>query len=223
MDTSTAGALLERFSSIRVVVGDIMLDAYVRGDISRLNPESNAHLLDVGRIDRMTGGAGNAAKNLASLGAKTVLVGLVGNDEPGRALFAIAESEGYTPLLYRATRATVVKTRYLTGSSHLLRVDTGDTSPITRSVERHLIARLRRVLSKADGVVVSDYAKGMLTSGVLQVVMRYVRQGKRALGDMKPGSAGYVRGITMMSPNLKEGYEYLGLPPGGSGISCAEL
>lgn len=202
---------LSQLSEARVLcVGDLMLDTYVYGEVSRVSPEAPAIVIAARREEVLVGGAGNVAQNIASLGARCVCVGVVGADDAGRAL---ANALGRRPdliqgnLVADAFRPTTRKTRFVSEhySTHLLRADWEMTHPIAAAVENDVIAFAKAALPRVDAVVLSDYAKGVLTPAVIQaVIMEAGRLNKPVVVDPKGRDFGIYRGATLITPNRKE-------------------
>jgi D-beta-D-heptose 7-phosphate kinase / D-beta-D-heptose 1-phosphate adenosyltransferase len=202
---------LSALSHARVLcVGDLMLDTYVYGEVSRVSPEAPAMVIAARREEVLVGGAGNVAQNVASLGARCVCVGVVGADDAGRAL---ATALGRRADLVEAnlvadpSRPTTRKTRFVSEhySTHLLRADWEITHPIADGVEKDVIAFANAALPRVDAVVLSDYAKGVLTPAVIQaVIMEAARLGKPVVVDPKGRDFGIYRGATLITPNRRE-------------------
>jgi rfaE bifunctional protein kinase chain/domain len=214
-----AQELLAAFSLKRVlVIGDAFVDSYTEGVIERLNPESHhVHLLRVGRepIRYRSGGAGNVARNVASLGGRARLLSLCGTDLLGEQSWHIAQQEGYeAEFVMDSTRATIEKRRYITKDGVLLRVDYESEEslrPMNDAFAPQLLHLVKEKLSDIDAVLVSDYAKGMLTKKVCTELLDLLEKHSIVvLADVKPEQAGYFYGATMVAPNLKEASESLG-------------
>src|SRR5579884_2123922 len=145
-------------------IGDLMLDEFVYGEVSRISPEAPAPVLAVKRREEMIGGAGNVARNLAALGARCVFVGVVGDDDAGRTLARALGGHALVEchLVVDPARLTTRKVRYVSEhfSTHLLRADWEMAAPVDRASEDALIAHVTRTLPRAGAVVLSDYAKG---------------------------------------------------------------
>ncbi len=208
--------IISQFSGKKIlVVGDVVIDEYVHGDIHRSNPESPAPLLKAEREDSMTGGAGNVAKNAAQLGAKTTLIAVVGADERAEKLREQAEKEQYVPVLIAdRSRPTIRKIRFYKGMEQLLRVDYEETHDISSDIEDAVIDAIDDVISEGvDGIIVSDYAKGTITARVAKYILEIANEKKIVLAaDVKPSRANFFVGASIVSPNLKEAKQFLGLP-----------
>ena len=157
-------------------------------------------------------GAGNTAKNVATLGAKAVLIGVVGDDDIARRVEAAAREEGYELNLVRdASRPTTEKIRYIVRSQQMLRVDYEEAREIPEDIEKELLRALESV-GNIDAIIVSDYAKGVVTAKVAEAVMRkQTQEHVLVMADVKPSRAAYFVGVSIISPNRKEAHEYLGV------------
>ena len=156
-----------------VCVGDVMLDRFIYGGVTRISPEAPVPIMRRTREAAMPGGAGNVARNLASLGLSVSLIGVVGDDGEGRELAALlGDIDGVdaAPIAMR-DRSTTLKTRFVAGGQQLLRVDAEDTSPIGPSPEAELIASIADEASHASVIILSDYAKGAVTDGVIAAAL----------------------------------------------------
>lgn len=209
-------AYIENFKNFKVlVVGDVFLDHYIFGKVERLNPEAPVPILHAQKETLMTGGAGNVAKNLASLGGSTILVGVIGSDMAAEQIKSAAKAEQYEfKAVSDNSRPTIRKVRYLVNSQQLLRVDFEETNDISEAVENQLIKEITDASSKVDAILISDYAKGVITKRVAQAVMAIAKEKSIPVAaDIKPSRAALVTGVAFISPNLKEGHEFLGLNP----------
>ncbi len=222
-----AQELVSQFDRHRLlVVGDVLLDCYARGVAERLSPEAPVPVLTVQSEQLMTGGAGNVAKNVVQLGAQATLVSVVGADDAASKVHAAAERERYTAtLLSDDSRPTTRKVRYMTGNHQMLRVDYEGTHDISSELEDRVIAALWEVVrSGIDGILVSDYAKGVITRRVAAAILDMAGEKDVLIGtNVKPSRAPYFVGATFVSPNLKEGYEYLGVNRFEYKLSPAEI
>src|SRR3954469_7092046 len=190
-------------------VGDLMLDEFVYGEVSRISPEAPAPVIAVQRSETNIGGAGNVARNIASLGARCIFVGLVGEDDAGKTLrAALARENGIeSALVSDSARPTTRKVRFVSEhfSTHMLRADWETAAPASAATEQKLIDTILPLLSRADIVLLSDYAKGVLTARVIRNVIDAARKlGKRVIVDPKSPSFAIYRGATVLTPNLKE-------------------
>ncbi len=190
-------------------VGDLMLDEFVYGEVSRISPEAPAPVIAVQRSETNIGGAGNVARNIASLGARCIFVGLIGEDDAGRILKAALAQQGLieSVLISDATRPTTRKVRFVSEhfSTHMLRADWELVAPASAGVEQKLIDAILPLLPRADIVLLSDYAKGVLTARVIRNVIDAARKlGKRVIVDPKSANFAIYRGATLLTPNRRE-------------------
>ncbi|WP_322518156.1 D-glycero-beta-D-manno-heptose-7-phosphate kinase [Rhodopseudomonas palustris] len=190
-------------------IGDVMLDEFVYGEVSRISPEAPAPVIAVQRSEINVGGAGNVARNIAAIGARCIFVGLIGDDEAGRTLSAaFARESRIEPLLVcDAARPTTRKVRFVSEhfSTHMLRADWETASAASGGIEQRLLDAILPQLERADIVLLSDYAKGVLTARVIATVIEAARKlGKRVIVDPKSANFAIYRGATLLTPNRKE-------------------
>jgi D-beta-D-heptose 7-phosphate kinase / D-beta-D-heptose 1-phosphate adenosyltransferase len=203
-------ALSHAISSRTVLcVGDLMLDEFVYGEVSRISPEAPAPVIAVRRSETNIGGAGNVARNIASLGGRCIFAGIIGNDEAGAKLKAeLSQYRGIeTVLVSDATRPTTRKVRFVSEhfSTHMLRADWERAAPVSNETELKLIEAILPQLSRIDIVLLSDYAKGVLTARVIRNLIDAARKaGKRVIVDPKSPNFAIYRGATLLTPNRKE-------------------
>src|ERR1700676_4436865 len=190
-------------------VGDLMLDEFVYGEVSRISPEAPAPVIAVQRSETNIGGAGNVARNIASLGARSLLLGLIGEDDAGGKLKTqlSQESRIESVLVCDPARPTTRKVRFVSEhfSTHMLRADWELASPASADIEQKLIDAILPLLPRADIVLLSDYAKGALTARVIRNIIDAARKlGKRVIVDPKNPNLSIYRGATLIKPNRKE-------------------
>jgi D-beta-D-heptose 7-phosphate kinase/D-beta-D-heptose 1-phosphate adenosyltransferase len=190
-------------------VGDLMLDEFVYGEVSRISPEAPAPVIAVQRSETNIGGAGNVARNIASLGGRCIFVGLIGADEAGSRLKAeLAQLGGIESVLVAdSARPTTRKVRFVSEhfSTHMLRADWERAAPAAADAEQRLIDAILPQLARADIVLLSDYAKGVLTARVIRNVIDAARKlGKRVIVDPKSPNLAIYRGASLLTPNRKE-------------------
>ena len=193
-------------------VGDLMLDEFVYGEVSRISPEAPAPVIAVRRSETNIGGAGNVARNIATLGTRCIFVGLVGDDWAGANLrAALAREAGVESVLVTDPgRPTTRKVRFVSEhfSTHMLRADWERAAPAAGDIEQKLIDAILPQLERADIVLLSDYAKGVLTARVIRNVIDAARsRAKRVIVDPKRANFAIYRGATLLTPNRKEYYE----------------
>jgi len=190
-------------------VGDLMLDEFVYGEVSRISPEAPAAVIAVQRSETNVGGAGNVARNIAALGARCIFVGLIGEDEAGSKLKAALTRESLVEnlLVCDSERPTTRKVRFVSEhfSTHMLRADWELAVPAAAEIEQKLLDAILPLLSRADVVLLSDYAKGVLTARVIREVIDTARKlGKPVIVDPKSANFAVYSGATLLTPNRKE-------------------
>jgi len=210
--------IASRLKSARVLVlGDLMWDEYIRGDVTRISPEAPVPvLLESGR-DRTPGGAANVLKNLKDLGCQIGMLGITGDDEDGTVLAHELASWGiqkkHIHLIRLADRPTTIKIRFMAKNQQLLRLDREKVQPIGLSVEEDLLARLAGCIDSFDAIILSDYDKGLLTDRVIKGATELARSKQKFVAvdpQVKHFSAYKHCGI--MTPNEKEASEGVGMP-----------
>src|SRR4051812_23968643 len=190
-------------------VGDLMLDEFVYGEVSRISPEAPAPVIAVQRSETNIGGSGNVARNIASLGARCIFIGLIGEDDAGKTLKAALARENLieSVLIPDPARPTTRKVRFVSEHfpTHMLRADWEKQSPASADIEQKLIDAILPLLPRADIVLLSDYAKGVLTARVIRNVIDAAQKlGKRVIVDPKSANLAIYRGATLLTPNRKE-------------------
>jgi len=193
-----------------LVVGDVMLDTLVRGEVDRISSEAPVPIvLQASRTSHL-GGAGNTAANAAALGARTLLLGVVGADVEGREIEQLARSLKIEPhFIADAQRPTTTKTRIAARHHQLVRIDRESDALMSKVVERRLITRIAQ-LPVPDMVIVSDYAKGVVTKNVITALKR--RFGvRRILADFRPVNAALFKSVSVITPNVLEARHLSGI------------
>ena len=190
-------------------IGDLMLDEFVYGDVTRISPEAPTPVIAVKRSEVMVGGAGNVARNLVALGTRCIFVGVVGDDEAGNALTKALSVHPLIEfhLVVDAARQTTRKVRFVSEhhSTHLLRADWEMAAPIDAGSEDALIGHVIKALPKTGAVVLSDYAKGALTPRVIRAVIDAANKaGKPVVVDPKGRDYSIYRDATLVTPNRQE-------------------
>ena len=191
------------FNATRIlVVGDVMLDRYWFGDVSRISPEAPVPVVRVERRDERLGGAANVARNAVALGAHTGLLGVVGQDEAGNLVEKLLHDlEIQTYLNRDVSISTIIKLRVIGRQQQLLRIDF--ENPPTDTVLRDKLTQFNALLPQYDVIVLSDYAKGSLVN-VAQMIASARKLGKRILVDPKGDDFSPYAGASMLTPNKGE-------------------
>ncbi len=204
----TVDDLLDPCGGRRVlVVGDVMLDDYLWGDVRRICPEAPVPIVQTRRRTSRPGGAGNCAANLVALGADVCLLGVVGNDSEAEQLrAALREARVSTDWLQCSSdRPTTVKTRIMAQQQQVLRIDTEHTQPIPRNIAEKLLAQIEELLPEADCLLLCDYAKGVLFPELAaQLVQVARRRNVPVIVDPKGRDYRGYRSATVIKPNLHE-------------------
>jgi len=196
-------------SSARVlVVGDVMLDRYWFGEVSRISPEAPVPIVHVKKTEERPGGAANVARNIAALGGHATLLSVVGDDEPGRTLEKLLEQDRVTTHFHKdASLPTTVKLRVIGRQQQLMRIDF--ETPPSREVLEDKLDEFESMVDAHDVVILSDYGKGGLTH-VTKMIDAAKRHGKRILIDPKGDDYAKYRGATLLTPNRSEFREVMG-------------
>jgi D-glycero-beta-D-manno-heptose-7-phosphate kinase len=198
-----------------LVIGDVMLDEYLWGDVRRISPEAPVPVVDLRQRSYRAGGAANVAANITSLGGVALLGGIVGNDAASHALReTLAELEvDAGGLLVDEKRQTTVKTRVIAHSQHVVRIDAEERRAVDPSLVEKLLCWATERMAQVDACVLSDYAKGLITSGLAETYMSEARgRGKPVVVDPKGAQFQKYRGATVSKPNIQEAMEMLHRP-----------
>ncbi len=201
--------LFEAFNGKRVlVIGDVMTDAYIKGQVTRMSPEAPVPVVDLQEQEQRIGGAGNVALNLIALGAKAILASVIGQDNAGKELEQMLQNAGIqtSALVVSSQRKTTIKTRVLSNGKQMLRIDSEDQHDLQPNEEALLKANISALLAEGiDGVLLEDYNKGVLTTALIQWIISEAnaRNIPIAVDPKKKNFFAYV-GCTLFKPNLKE-------------------
>jgi len=214
---SAATALLEKISRLRIlVIGDVMLDHYIWGDATRISPEAPVPVVDIARDTHTAGGAANVSLNIASLGARCTVAGFIADDEAGRKLTETLAAHNIDAIRTPAAGAasTILKTRVLVQRQQLCRLDR-ELPPSAYAIPEDKITPLfRDAIMAHDAIILSDYAKGILTDKLMATVTRLARAaGKFISHDPKPKRALAFRDLDLITPNRKEALQLAGIEP----------
>jgi D-glycero-beta-D-manno-heptose-7-phosphate kinase len=200
--------ILDRFPGRRLLVlGDLMLDQFIWGEVRRISPEAPVPVVEVRRESYHLGGAGNVVSNLLELGAAAAPVGVVGDDWAGaelrrRCAELGAETAGIST---DASRPTTLKTRIVAHSQQVVRADREARGPVSRATEEAVIAHFAAALPGAEVVIVSDYDKGLLTPRVLAATLGAAREARKPVClDPKIRHFAHYRGVDVVTPNQQE-------------------
>jgi D-beta-D-heptose 7-phosphate kinase/D-beta-D-heptose 1-phosphate adenosyltransferase len=189
-----------------LVLGDVMLDEFVWGDVTRISPEAPVPVVDVRRESMHLGGAANVLANLVALGARGTVVGVVGNDAAGRRLQTGLRDLGVQDqyLLVDESRPSTTKTRIIAHSQLVVRADRESRNPVTGKLEEKIVSCLKDALKQADAFVVSDYDKGVVTPSILREILPVAYEHVPVLIDPKLRNFNSYRPATLVTPNHLE-------------------
>lgn len=201
-------AIFEQFKNLKVIViGDVMIDAYVYGRVNRISPEAPVPVVNVTHTEKRLGGAGNVALNVKALGATPILVSAIGDDDEGSMLMSLMDDKMLRTdgLIAMKNRVTTVKQRVLSGSQHLLRIDNEQTNEISIEEENKIFSIVKRNLKNIDTIIFEDYDKGSLTESLIQKVIHLANShGIPTVVDPKKKHFLSYKGCSLFKPNLKE-------------------
>lgn len=212
IDVARLESLLVRMARQQVlVIGDVLLDAYLWGVSERISPEAPVPVVRVERESFALGGAGNVARNLVALGARCSLVGVVGDDAAGQRIAELALADGIEiDLVIDPARPTSAKSRVVARGQQMLRIDRETETPISSQTRAEILDGLERTSAKARGVVLVDYGKGMLPRAFSRsLIGRFTRAGIPVAVDPKHDLIGY-RGAALVKPNRAEAARLVG-------------
>lgn len=200
--------IVNKFAGKKIlIIGDLMLDEYIFGKTTRLSPEAPIPIVEVEKINYVPGGAANTANNVKSLGAQTILTGLVGKDENGKILIKLLKKKDIKVygILEDIKRPTTLKSRVVSQGQQIVRIDKENRKPITKKVERALLSFIKIIIPKVDIILISDYAKGVITSRLCQQIITLAKtKGKPVLIDPKGKNSSKYKDCFIIVPNLKE-------------------
>ncbi len=200
MNVKEVSTLLERIKNLKIlVVGDIILDKYLYGRVERISPEAPVPVVEVDKEEIRLGGAGNVAANLVTLGARTFITGVIGKDQGGDQILNLLREKGIETLVATDNRPTTEKTRIVSMSQQLLRIDKEDRNKVEGKVLN--VIKEAIVENSYDGIILSDYAKGVVCGEIVKAVRE---KGIFWAVDPKPINKSLYKGAFLVTPNEKE-------------------
>ena len=206
---------IQQFSNHNIlIIGDIMLDQYTFGQVSRVSPEAPVPILKKQADQYVLGGAANVAHNLAALGAKVSICGFVGDDPRRDIVLKLLKEKGIgaSGIVTRKNQPTTLKLRFVSGGHQLLRLDDETDANVPSAEEAELLDAIKKVLPRAAAVVLSDYDKGCFSEKLAREIIELCRkENKIVVADIKPQNKNWFKGVHLLTPNLKEGREITGL------------
>ena len=216
LSAARARQILAAAQKTRVlVVGDVMLDQFIWGGVSRISPEAPVPVVDFQRESFMPGGAANVARNLVSLATPAELFGAIGNDDAAKKLLKLLGEQniGCSGLVKSAARHTSIKTRIVAHQQQVVRVDRETRGGLDAKTTAALLAEFKKKITKANAVIVGDYGKGVVTQPLLDGIKALCRERGVWLSlDPKPVHHLNLTGLSLITPNRKEAFELADLP-----------
>ncbi len=192
-----------------MVIGDVMIDAYIWGKVSRISPEAPVPIINISKRDARPGGAANVALNLRAMGAKTHMIAVIGDDLQGVEFLELMKNEqiNIDGVVKDQTRSTTVKTRIISQGQQMLRVDEEQSHYINPKVAEEILQNVAKAISseKIDAIVLEDYNKGLLSEALIQDIIKLARKNAVPVTvDPKKENFFSYKGATLFKPNLKE-------------------
>jgi len=202
--------IFDSFDNMHIlVIGDVMIDSYLWGDVSRISPEAPVPIIATSRRENRLGGAANVALNIQALGATPIMCAVVGNDESGQIFKDLLQDNNLSSegIISSSQRMTTIKTRIISQNQHLLRVDEEENQVLEKSLEKKLQKHIEELLNtyKIDAIIFEDYDKGVLTPSTIKHTVTLAQEkGIPTLVDPKKRNFLCYQGVTFFKPNLKE-------------------
>ena len=198
-----------------IVIGDVMLDKYIWGDVSRISPEAPVQIVNVVKESHVPGGAANVANNIAALNAKPIMVGIVGNDGTKDKLIQELEKRNIdvTGLINDKKKRTIQKVRVFGKNQQLLRFDYEKKGDVDADTEKNIFNFVSEKIDEIDAIIVSDYAKGVITKSLMEKLITLCKEkDKIIVTDPKPGHKEFYKDSTLITPNQTEACQMTNLP-----------
>ena len=207
--------IVEQFKNKRILVmGDVMLDKYIWGDVSRISPEAPVQVVNVDKESYSPGGAANVANNIAALNAKSIMVGIVGNDVTKDQLTQELKKKNIdvSGLINDENKRTIRKVRVFGRNQQLLRFDYEKKGYVDANTENSIFDFVSKKLDEMDAIIISDYAKGTITKNLMEKLIALCKEKNKIIViDPKPKHKGFYKNATLITPNHKEAHEMTGL------------
>ncbi len=211
-------SLVNKFSQTGVlIVGDLMVDRYIWGNVNRISPEAPVPVVEVSRENRLLGGAANVANNILSLGGKPYIIGVVGDDERGSVLIDMLENKGINTdgIITVTGRPTTVKTRIYAHDQQVVRFDREVRTDISSATLSLILGHVKKRLKDIKAIIISDYCKGMISKKLVKKIIEIAGKSTFVSIDPKTGHFDYYNGAGLITPNTREASF-------GSGISISD-
>ncbi|MFH1854401.1 MAG: D-glycero-beta-D-manno-heptose-7-phosphate kinase [Candidatus Omnitrophota bacterium] len=207
--------IVSRFSGKKVlIIGDLILDEFLWGDVSRISPEAPVPVVWVRSESFMPGGAANVANNIQSLEGKTYIAGVVGMDERGKILKNLLQEKGVDigGVVVDSDRPTILKTRVIAHHQQVVRIDKEKMDNLSQEFIDQIIAYAKTLISDIDAIIIEDYGKGVVTPGLLRGILKLARRHKKiVMVDPKEEHFNYYKGVTSITPNHHEAAKAVGI------------
>lgn len=217
-------SLFDSFNGKKImIVGDVMLDIYMKGKVERISPEAPVPIVSVTETFSRLGGAANVAQNIKALGAEPILCSIIGNDEKSNDLLKLMHEQNMNSsgIVKSNERITTRKVRIISNNAQMLRVDTEDTFDLTKTEHNLLMNEIKKIINNKniDGIILQDYNKGVLTEDIIKDVIALANEKNIPVGvDPKKKNFLAYKNVTFFKPNLKELREGIGISSKDEGI-----
>jgi rfaE bifunctional protein kinase chain/domain len=195
------------------VIGDVMLDRYVWGNVLRISPEAPVPVVEVESESTRLGGAANVANNIASLGAEALLIGVVGNDANGTEFRNILKSQKTSTdgMITDPSRPTTIKTRVIAHHQHVVRIDSEEKRDVDAAIQKKILSVLEKNIDTIDGIIIEDYNKGVVVKDLIHAIVDLAKKKSTVITiDPKFNNFFEYRNVSVFKPNKKETEEALG-------------
>jgi rfaE bifunctional protein kinase chain/domain len=222
-------SILPKFRNVKVlVIGDLMLDQYWWGNVSRISQEAPIPVVEINKQTGRMGGAANVANNIVSIGATPLLIGIIGKDPCGQQLQKLIQSQSISTshLIADPSRPTTTKTRIIGHNQHIVRIDHESTAGMAPAIEKKVLAMVTQLLPTSDAVLLEDYNKGLFTPALIADIIRLARKYKKPITvDPKFDNFFAYKGATVFKPNVREVESALGIKVTAANLAktCATL
>lgn len=209
--------ILKDFKNRRIlIIGDLILDRYIWGKVSRISPEAPVPVVEVTDENFFLGGATNVANNIIALGGRATIVGVIGRDRAGDVLRELLEEKGVNCGIFEDSRPTTIKTRVIAHNQQVVRFDREDKDRVGGKTLKGLLGYIGDAIHEHDGVIISDYKKGVVSSELIREVLKISKpKNKFVAVDPKVGHFHCYKGVSLITPNLMEAAQ-------GSGVEIKD-
>ncbi len=206
--------IIREFKNKKIlVIGDLILDHYIWGKVNRISPEAPVPVVEVGRESFLLGGAANVAHNIGSLGGEVAVIGINGRDIAGKTLVSMMEQKGVDCNgIFVSNRPTTVKTRVIAHNQQVVRFDREDSKNVEGKILKGIVKYINSIFRSYDAIIISDYKKGMVSAELIRSILDKSKAKKSATArtgifiavDPKIGNFSFYRGVSLITPNVKE-------------------